>query len=193
MNNITQTEKLIEQMEAGHSFTMLTALFTLGIQDLRKRLSEVRDLGYALRRGKVKQTIAGGAAVELRAWGIRQPLKTGDFVKVTAAPVLPCGSHPLRGRIGTVISKRKHRFQVADSQGRIFGLFRHRDLLKIADYGKGDLVELTRAPLRVEGFEPQSGCYVLSDPLEEGGRKLFAEAVLLKPCGGAKGAASRVQ
>ena len=181
MNNKTQTEKLIEKMEQGHSFTMLTALFVLGVQDLRKRLSDIRDLGYLLQRGVVEQTITTGEKVKLLTWGIKNPLKEGDFVKVVAAPVLPCGTHPLRGKVGTVVKKQNHHFHVADVHGRLFGKFRHKDLLKIADYSKGQMVELTRSPLEVEGYEPQSGTYILSAPHSGNSRKFFAEAPLLRP------------
>lgn len=170
----TQTEKLIRHLRSGKPINFLEAYYLFGIQDLRKRLMEVREAGYRLRALKERDTQTGR---RIHCWRLDSPLFKEDFVRVTAAPTLPNGTHPLFGREGVVVGESGHLYTVGDLQTRQpFGRFLHQDLLKIAKHGMYAEVSLRPGSYTVRGYDPQTRNYIL----QQGENLFYAPDAMLQ-------------
>lgn len=162
----TQTEKLIHHLRTGKSVNFLEAYYTFGIQDLRKRLMEVREAGYRLRKRKEADSATGS---KIHVWSLDKPLFIGDFVRITTASVMPGGTHPLFGREGIILGQDGHRYVVGELQThKPFGKFYHQDLLKIAKFSYKMPVALRSGSYEIYGYDPQTRNYILRE-----GQELF--------------------
>lgn len=158
----TQTEKLIQHLRQGKPINFLEAYYSLGIQDLRKRLMEVREAGYRIRKRKERDIKTG---VEIHGWSLDVPLFRGDFVRITAAPVLPNGTHPLFGREGVILSvDEDNKYTVGDIKARkAFGRFLHRDLMKIAKYSCETWATFRAGEFEIVGYDSDTRNYILRE------------------------------
>ena len=168
----SQTERLIDRLERGHNYNFIRAFHVFGIQDLRKRLCEVRELGYRL---KVEEKTFEGHRTSY--WSFDQVLRPGHYVRIEAPAVFPQGRHPLRGSFGVVLGKEGHRYIVGDSYGQPIGRFRHKDLHLVAELPKDAMVRLVADQFTVKGFEPQSGDYIV-ESITNGAGYLFSPELL---------------
>lgn len=168
-----QTERLIDFLEGQLSINFLEAFNLLGIQDLRKRLSEVRDLGYRLksRERLVERRIPylgpcqnlPMLTASVTHWSLDPVLQPGHYVRIEAPAVFPTGRHPLKGSFGVILGKENHQYIVGDIYGQPVGRFRHRDLHLMGEFPKGARVGFTGNVFSVMGFEPGSGDYIVQD------------------------------
>ena len=181
-----QTERLIDFLEGVRTsgVNFLDAFRALGIQDLRKRLCEVRELGYRLKSferfvDRSSHIFESGGPVAVTHWALDPVFQTGHYVRIEAPAVFPNGRHPLKGALGTILGKENHQYIVGDHYGQPIGRFRHKDLHLVGAFAKGSTVSLTGATFTVAGFEPRSGDYIVQNT--EGDGYLLSPELLRRP------------
>ncbi len=174
-NEKNQTEKLISHLMQGHGIEFARAFQIFGIQDLRKRLCEVRELGYRLRYSEAPSPIAPQHTV--RVCHIDTPLQEGDWVRVTGAADGVFGVRSLRGKEGRILAYAEHRFLVGNDNGP-FGWFKHDALEKVGRFRRGQEVCLKHGAFTVcDRFVNPAGRTLYF--LEKDGLRFHADEAML--------------
>ena len=169
---LSQTDKLIRYLRNGHSTNFLDAFHRFGVQDLRKRICEIRDFGYQLTAGLTRPKVGeyyatmlqhGDKVPLVKSYRMVDPLKPGDYVQVVSAPSV-FGVSPLKGHMGTVQTiSADHWHSVADAQGNVFGRFRHKALKRLGSFRQGQEVGLKKHNFTVHSFNTEDGKYILTN------------------------------
>lgn len=177
MKPTTQTERIIRHFLSGKLLSFITAFYMFEIQDLRKRLSEVRRLGYRLH--VARQPYLGEDSTILPHWGIAGILHVGDYVSIDAPPVLmPSNTHPLKGKVGCIARYENHKYLVVSgASGAPLGWFQHKDLRLVGSYQHGQAVKLSKGRFTIGGISADGSYYLL----KQGNKSFFADPVLLRP------------